>query len=49
LTDDSLTDVGKELIANETVKIPIWNWAIDRDANSEDDLQASGIYNTLAL
>jgi hypothetical protein len=48
-TDAQFTDVDKALIANKSKEVAIWHWSIDPLGNNADDLQMSGLYDTLAI
>ena len=52
LTDDAhgnYTLVQKALVANKSPRIALWNWSINALDDSVDDLQLSGLYDTLIL
>lgn len=50
MADLTKTTLSEGLVANRTAAIPIWQWSIDEaSADTSDDLQANGIYDTLGI
>lgn len=50
MADLTKTTLSEGLVANRTAAIPIWQWSIDeKSADTSDDLQANGIYDTLGI
>ena len=49
--DSNWTNLTQSITANDPTRtqIPLWQWSIDPEYNSADDLQVNGIYDTIGI